>query len=78
MHYHWVKKNIPVKEWKNYYSQYDAYTFLHKQKSGIDIGFLAIKINDDCEEITDLEDLRIMDLHRRPADRRPFPLEKEK
>lgn len=72
----WVKKEVPYREWENYYSKNSSYCVLSPGKEVI-IGFLVAKeIPNDCEEC-DYYELRQMDNYRRATNIMPFPLEKE-
>lgn len=73
----WAKKIIPNKEWKDYCSHISAYTFLRRTPEGVEAGFVSDDNLYKCEEITDIEELRLIDLHRRQVNQRPFPLIKE-
>ena len=71
--YFWVKRKVNLKEWNNFYAWVGAYCSLNRNKEGIIIGFLAAGgIPYDCEEITDLEELRNIDNYRRAYNVRPF------
>ena len=70
----WVKKLVKTKEWENWYSRDDSYTFLNAEGSGVWIGFLVPHhIPSDCLECEDEEIVQI-DQHRRAKNIRPFPL----
>jgi len=69
----WVKKYVKNKEWNEFYSHVSAYSMLDKSKEGVMIGFLvAGLVPRDCMEITDDEELRILDLARRAVNQRPY------
>ena len=75
MKINWTSKQVSKTDWKNYYSEISSYTFLKDTGSGILIGFITVgDIPSNCEEITDVELLRIIDCHRRQASLYPFPL----
>jgi hypothetical protein len=74
LNYFWVKRFIKVKEWNEFYSQVPAYSILDKSKDGIMVGFLSAGgVPADCGEITDDEELRLIDLARRANNQRPYP-----
>ena len=70
----WAKTIIPNKEWSGYCSQISAYTFLRRTSNGVEAGFASGNELYKSEEITDIDDLRRIDLHRRQTNQRPFPL----
>jgi len=76
--YSWYKTKVPSYEWNEYYSKNNSYTFLKKYKEGknefVEMGFLAVVPPFDSIEITDLEELRQIDLHRKEVNiySRPF------
>jgi hypothetical protein len=77
----WVKKEVDNKEW-DYIKDISAYYKLSSEGMGRGakktVAFcVADNIPEGCEEITDIEELRLIDLHRRQVNQRPFPLIKE-
>lgn len=77
MNYHWTSKKVSKTDWREYYSNISTYTFLEDKGDGILIGFISTPdIPRGCEEITDIEHLRIIDIHRKQANIGPSPLKK--
>lgn len=76
----WYKAFVSTKEWNNYYSKVPAYTFLRGTKEKTEVGFIAAEDNppEGCLEITDIEDLRKIDLHCEANHQSPRPFEIKK
>jgi hypothetical protein len=71
--YFWVKRNVSKKEWSNFYGWVGCYCPLEKNKDGMIIGFISAGgVPYDCQEITDLEEMRKIDNYRRAYNIRPF------
>jgi hypothetical protein len=75
--YYWVQKSVSKREWNSYYRELSSYTYIGADDDKIVVGFLASEIPSNCIEITDIERLRMIDLHRRAANVRPFPFVSE-
>jgi hypothetical protein len=73
--YSWYKANVPTKQWNEYYSKITGYTFLDGDKNSTNIGFLSVHPPQGCLEITNIDELRKIDLHRRAARIYPFVFE---
>jgi len=77
----WVKKEIPADKWNSDYSKQEgAYCPLfqagEKGNQRMVAGFcVGNRIPSDCQEITDGEELRRLDLYRRSMSFMPYPLE---
>jgi hypothetical protein len=78
----WVKKQVSKKDWASTYSQSLGYSWLGENAGNVIMGFL-IGRPADKEEVDLLNDrialcnddeLRRIDLHRRAANCRPYPL----
>jgi len=83
----WVFRLITGREWENYYRWNESYCNLGKIGGRKDINGevkggkikMAFCITDfsflfkDCQELTDPEELRNLDLYRRALNVRPFP-----
>jgi hypothetical protein len=70
--YGWYKAKVPVTKWNEFYSKTSSYTFLAEDGKDVWVGFLAVIPPVDCLEITNLEELRKIDLHRRATSSYPF------
>ena len=73
--YVWYATEVPAKKWRDYYSKHGgSYTFLAEdlKRKVVRIGFLAVKAPEGCIEITNEEELRMIDTHRRATNHSPF------
>ena len=68
----WYKTTIPTKKWNEYYSKIPGYTFLDGNTKEVSMGFLSVSAPAGCLEVTNMEELRKIDLHRRAI--RAYPL----
>lgn len=73
--YSWYKVKVPTKQWNEFYSKTGGYTFLSGDKSETFMGFLAVIPPDGCLEITDYDELKKIDSHRRAINRSPYVLQ---
>ncbi len=72
----WVRETISEKEWVSHYSKHSAYTLVDRNNNSVDICYLVNgEVPGPCIEVTDMETLRKIDLHRRSVNHSPFPLE---
>ena len=68
----WYKTKITIKEWNEYYSKIPGYTFLDGDKKEVSMGFLAVIAPMNCLEITNIEELKKIDSHRKAIRHSPF------
>lgn len=71
--YNWYRTTVPIKQWNNYYSKCN-YTLLSSNTKEATIGFCAVHVPHGCLEITEYEDLKKIDAHRRMINYSPYPL----
>lgn len=71
----WYRAKITRKEWIGYFSKINSFTYLDEEKNNVGMGFLAVIPPPNCLKITNLLELRKLDLHRRAINLRPFLFE---
>lgn len=70
----WVKKRVPGKDWKDWYSKIDNYCFLKREGSEVWIGFLAAnEMPNGCVEMNEAE-LMLVDEYRCTHGIAPTPI----
>lgn len=70
--YSWYKTTVPTKKWNSYYSTIGSYTYLGGDKEQTSIGFLSVGCPDQCLEITNGQELGLIDNHRHSTNQRPY------
>jgi hypothetical protein len=71
----WYKTSVSSAMWFNQYSHIAGYTNLGKQGKEIEVGFLAVHEPINCLEITNLDELKIIDRDRKSKNCYPFVFE---
>jgi hypothetical protein len=76
----WVKKWVKRTEWNSYYSHIGTYCPLVINNKEVLVGFLSAgKVAPkDCQEVTDWNELRSIDIYRRAYNIRPFVMKEDK
>lgn len=69
--YRWYKAKVDKKKWNDWYSK-SGYSFLGEEKDGVWVGFLSVVEPEGCLEMTDLDELRRVDLHRQATNHLPY------
>jgi hypothetical protein len=75
--YKWYSAFISRKEWSDYYSKIPGYTKLDNPGKGIRIGFLSVEQPFGALEITNQDDLKIIDQNLKRQNYRPFIFEEK-
>jgi hypothetical protein len=69
----WFSAIVPKPAWNNYYSKLSTtYVLLSSGSHNVTIGFLAVIPPANCLEISNIEELRTIDLHMRAVNSHPF------
>ena len=76
--YKWYKVKVLTKKWNDYYSKIGSYTFLGEEDKDTWIGFLAVVPPENCLEITNIEELRKIQLHKEASNSYPRPFDELK
>ena len=82
VNYFFVKKEVSLNEWNDFYSKDNSYTFIRKiekpKGASVEVAFLVASMPDsEVEIITDINELDLINRHRKMVNIKPLALNEE-